>query len=107
MCIRDRYKAVDEDLIKYSTLIRKDTTEGIAGTFWLVGDLNKKICQTQLLNLLISFKKSKYDYQIRVINSGTTSAVLNKVKKSFKLDKLSSPKIDKVIDCLLYTSRCV
>ena len=92
------YKAVDEDLIKYSTLIRKDTTEGIAGTFWLVGDLNKKICQTQLLNLLISFKKSKYDYQIRVINSGTTSAVLNKVKKSFKLDKLSSPKIDKVIE---------
>lgn len=94
------YKAIDEDIIKESIAFTKNSKGEISGTFWIIGNFNKKSLITQLTNILKLIEKSDQTLQVRVYNTGANVQILNTLQAKYNLSQLGSSDVFEIIKLL-------
>ncbi|KAK6455193.1 UDPglucose glycoprotein glucose phosphotransferase [Scheffersomyces xylosifermentans] len=102
------YKPIDRDLIENSILFKKsDSSDILFGTFWLIGDFSRISMRIQLRELLQKVKKSKHEFQVRLINTGPRVKILDTLSSKFNLSKLSHSQIDSVVELIPNTDEAL
>lgn len=90
------YKAIDEEMITKSVAFTKKHIEEVSGTFWIIGNLNKRSLILQLTNILKIIEKSHHTLQLRVFDTGSSS-LLDTIQEKYDLSNLKSGDILAII----------
>ncbi|EGW31512.1 uncharacterized protein SPAPADRAFT_72303 [Spathaspora passalidarum NRRL Y-27907] len=93
------YKPIDREIQDKSVVFRSmDKSDDVGYTFWLFSSFNEQRMVDQLVSLLEIVKKRSEDLQVRVVNTGTTFTLLEKLSKKYKLNMLTNSQINEVIE---------
>lgn len=83
------YTLIDEEMLQHSTVIKMKTAKKqIANQLWIVGDFQRDFVMSQLANGLEAMVASSLPLQLRIINTGAESRVLQKMVLQFDLGNL-------------------